>query len=583
MIKIQNFTFRYNASKNPTLRDITLEFQQGEFVLIAGPSGSGKSSLLRAMNGLIPHFFGGQYSGFIEVLNHNPIEYPPNKLASQVGYLFQNPDNQILMQDVISEIIFGLENLNLPKEEISGRLKEIVSVFNLNPLLNKPILEFSGGQKQIVALSSILAMHPEIILLDEPTSELDPLSSQILFEILRKLHQTGKYLIILIEHNYSKILDIIDRIVFLVDGSVKYNGNLSHFFSSYAITNNISIPPLIGFANFLINHSNLEFHDIDYKIPLNSHDFISDYQKIVLSSLSNLSDSYFVKNGKEDDSRKKIETQSLSSLGIDSNSHQTPLVSLKNVCYHYLDKSEILSDISFDGFQNEVICILGLNGSGKTTLLKLIANILKKTDGILQFYPSIKKTKTESLNKKFLGYVFQNPSIQFYRDTVKKELEFMLSSLNLSKNEVKERIDRILDTFSLSYVADQYPRFISMGEQQRLALACALILNPQIILLDEPTHGMDMLQKQVFLTYLRKIQDEQSLIIIATHDSLLASTFATRIIYLEDHHIKYDGHPTEVLPNLPLFTTEINSVMNQILNRKSKFLKLEEVKEAFHY
>ncbi|MHA1672921.1 MAG: ABC transporter ATP-binding protein [Promethearchaeota archaeon] len=568
MINFTDFSFRYNNSLDPTLSHINLQVSQGEYVLIMGPSGSGKSTLLRAINGLIPHFFGGNYAGNILINGKNPLTIPPNEMAKDIGYLFQNPDNQLLMEKVIAELAFGLENLAIPSEDIETRIQEITHIFSLQDLIPRSVNELSGGQKQTIALASLLVMQPKILLLDEPTSELDPHAARRLFSNLSKLNSTGNYIIMIIEHNIAEIIQDVDQVVYLDGGEIQFDGNPQNFYRKYENNPKILKPALIDLS-LQIRKIDNDKGLVNIPLPLSQSQFL----KLHSSFLSQKHFEYL----SDDFSRPKEE-------GLIQS-----ILSVKDLSFAYSPGMEVLSQVSFNVATSEIICIIGRNGSGKTTLLKNIIGLLEPSKGTIRINKNSKTLQknanspdADTNTKVHLsqGYVFQNPSAQFFRDSVRQELEFIVRGLPITKQEKIERVNEILRFFHLTDIRDKYPRFISLGEQQRLALATALIVNPQILLIDEPTHGMDAIQKTHLLSYLRKIQGEGCLILIATHDHKFASSLATRILYLDNHKILFDGPPNHVLPYLPKFTTIINDTINKLTGETTPYLTVAEVMEV---
>ncbi|WP_457558533.1 ABC transporter ATP-binding protein [Candidatus Harpocratesius sp.] len=566
MIKISNFTFQYNSSSNPILTNINLKIKSGEFVLLLGSSGSGKSTLLRALNGLIPHFFGGIYKGEISIDDKNPIQHPPNQLAQKIGYIFQNPDNQLLMEKVLSELIFGLENLGFSRDVIKDRVKYHINQFNLDPILNQKTYNLSGGQKQIVALASILAMSPKILLLDEPTSELDPFARDHFLQNLFNLHATQQYTIIMIEHNIEHVIDYIDRIIYLEHGKIIFDGIPKQFFNQFAENSMIPTTSLIKLAYQIKKYKNRNnnYWKNEY-LPFNRQQFSSEFSDFFLTRKEKVLFNFQnpLKNKQDCD---------------DSTNYR---LKVKNLELSYTLTNPLLQNISFSGCSHEIICIMGKNGCGKTTLLKSIAGLIQPSNGTIKIRIDKKENASDFQSTSQISLVFQNPSIQFYRDSVYEELDAQLLPFCNSKIERDKRIENILDFFDLKQLKLKYPRYLSLGEQQRLALGCALITEPAILLLDEPTHGMDQKQKTRLLQYIGKIKEKGCLILIATHDLKLVSSIASKILYLDDKKIKWQGIPQEILPYYTPFTTEINSAMNLIFQQPTPFLTVENVIEVF--
>ena len=568
MIEIQDFSFKYNNCESTILNHLNITIKPGEFILVLGSSGSGKSTLLRALNGLIPHFFGGIYEGEIIINGKNPGIIPPHKLAKEVGFLFQNPENQILMDKVYSELIFGLENLEIPRNEIISRLEDAVSVYNLEPLMDKITFTLSGGQKQLVALASVLSMQPKVLLLDEPTSELDPFAREKFLKFLVEQQKLHNFTIIMVEHNIENIISYATRIIYLNRGKIAFDGFPEEFFRLFFQNPSIPKPPVLELVHRIRQIERFNLIDLDKEdqfLPLSAQDFASQYKN--LKHLTPL--------------LKFIEKTSIDSVNSClENSKSTPILEIKNLAFAYDPDNLVLSDISFSCMEGDVICLMGRNGCGKTTLLKNIAGILHPNNGKISMGPKNAYEEKQKTNYYPIGFVFQNPTMQFYRDTVFEELDARVHKSIKNKRKRDEKIKHILEFFHLSQYIRQYPRFLSLGEQQRLALACALINEPSILLLDEPTHGMDFEQKNRLIHYIQKIQKEKCTVIIATHEISLVTSLKSRVLYMDENTIKWKGLPREILPERTPFKTQINIAMNLIFEKQTPFLTVQDVMEA---
>ena len=245
MIQVTNFSFTYINEIKPALSNINLNITDGEFILLAGQSGSGKSTLIRAFNGLIPNFYGGRYSGKVIVEDHNVKEYPTRFLSKYVGMVFQNPDNQLFMNDVESEIAFGLENLNLSRKLIKIRIEETLNAVGISNLKNRAINSLSGGEKQRVAICAVLAMEPKVLILDEPTAELDPKSAEDVLMIVQKLNKEFGLSVILVEHRIERVINFVDRIIVMKSGRILYDDIPRKILKNDLLSDGIFIPPII--------------------------------------------------------------------------------------------------------------------------------------------------------------------------------------------------------------------------------------------------------------------------------------------------------------------------------------------------
>ncbi len=556
MIKIDQLTFRYHQSQESILKDINLEINEGEFVLITGPSGSGKSTLVRTFNGLIPHFYGGKISGQINVQGMNVFKNETRDLAKKVGFIFQNPDNQLFMNEVEAEIAFGLENLNLPINTIKKRIEETLDAIGIAYLRNRTINELSGGEKQKVAIASVLAMHPEIIILDEPTAELDPKSAEEIMMLIQKLNDELGITIILIEHRLDRVIQFIDRIIIIENGQIIRDGQPKEVFKEDLSRIGITIPPIIKICN------KLGINDI----PLT----VKESREILMNILTEISSPLNLNENYDDNYENYL--KNFEKL--------KPLVQLKNISFNYEKNKNVLEDINLKIYGGEFIAIMGRNGSGKTTLLKLINGLLRPGKGSVQIdEKDIRKSSIAELAY-IIGYIFQNPANQFYHDTVEQEIAYILNNLNYNQEDIQSLVDITLNQFGLIKYQNTYPRYLSVGEQQKVALASILVTNPKIILLDEPTHGMDYQQKNLFFSYLNEYRKRGNTIILVSHDVESIAEYSDRVVLLSEGKIVVDDLKRNVLSNALLFSPQINRLVQGFKSLPQKILNYYELAEV---
>jgi energy-coupling factor transport system ATP-binding protein len=560
MIQISDFTFKYSDKNIPAVKGINLLIREGEFILLTGPSGCGKSTLIRSLNGLIPHFYGGVFSGKVESQGFDTREKSTRFLSQKIGMVFQNPDNQLFMNTVESEVAFGLENLGLSKKLIRKRIEETLSAVGISHLKKKGIHALSGGEKQKVAICAILAMQPEVLLLDEPTSELDPQSSEEILMLIQKLNEELGITIVLIEHRIERVINYVDRVIVMNEGAIIHDGAPKHVFSHDLISLGVSTPPIIELFNEM-KHRKFDIKEIPFNVKDCRNALHDILKKVHLTPKQNQQYQRTIHG------RKNLQNSI------------SPLLEIKNLNFHYDKEKPILKKISLSAFAGEFISIIGRNGSGKTTLIKQLNGLLRSNRGTVKILGEDITNQSIAQISKNVGFIFQNPALQFYHDTLLEEIEFVYDNFHMSASEKHEQIDTVLTQFQLQEYIDTYPKYLSRGEQQRAALASILIRKPKILVLDEPTHGMDNLQKINFFSLLQTYCKEGNLVIMVSHDIESIAQFSDRIIFLSEGEIVVDDLTHEVLTQALLFSPQINRLIHPLENIPKTFLTTQELLE----
>ncbi len=549
MISIEGLTFYYSDTTYPALRNINLKIGEGEFVLVAGPSGGGKSSLGRCLNGLIPHFYGGKIYGRILVSGLDTLEHSTKELASRVGFVFQDPENQLVSLDVEREIAFGLENLAFPRDLIAKRVEESLDTLGIANLRYRQLSELSGGEKQKIAIASVLALHPSILILDEPTSELDPKGAEEVLSVITRLNDELGLTVILIEHRLDRVLQYADRLIVLNDGMVAIDGEVRDVMTKYypeLSRVGIGVPPMIRLIQELRDRG----VRID-RVPLTVKEGRSIIRKVF-----------------ED----VPPTQDTG--GVNGREIARPLVSVERLGYTYPSGLLALSNINLKIGEAEFITIMGRNASGKTTLAKHFNRLLIPTKGRIRVSGIDTRKATIAELARKVGFVFQNPNDHLFADTVYDEIAFTLKNLGFSHGEIELRTAEMLKRFKLSEYRDKYPRSLSGGEKQRVALASILVTNPKVLILDEPTRGMDYHLKSELMRFLNAYRAEGNTVILITHDVEIVAEYADRVILMSEGRVIVDGEKHQVLSQALLFSPQINrlaqsferyGVSNQIL------------------
>ena len=405
MIQLRGVSYTYPSATSPALREIDLTVPDGEWLLLAGPSGGGKSTLLYLLNGLVPHVLGGEVRGEVQVDGLTPKNVPVRELSRRVGTVFQNPESQLFMLRVGEDVAFGCENLGFAPSETQGRVEHALTQLSLVPLRNQEVFNLSGGQKQRLAIAGALAMGCRTLLLDEPTSDLDEGSRVELLAALRDLHRAG-HTILMTEHRLEGLEGLVDRVVTVDGGRISSNGTFP----------------------------------VEEPLSRRCH--------------------------------------------VERVACPTSLVDLRDVTFAYPGREPVLENVSFRLRAGEVVALLGPNGSGKTTLLKLLCGLLRPCQGRVVIVEKENPSLSDLVGE--VGFLFQNPDEQLFADTVIEEIAFGPSNLSRSVDA-----DRYLERLGLSRYRDEHPRSLSRGERQRLAAATVLAMRPRLILLDEPTTGLD--------------------------------------------------------------------------------------------
>ena len=554
-MEINDLTFYYSDSLKPALLDIDLKIDPGEFVLIAGASGSGKSTLCRCLNGLIPHFYGGRIKGEVKVCGKNVIETPTKKMARYVGLVFQDPENQLLMCEVEREIAFGLENLCYPEDMINKRVEEALDSVGISNIRHRHPNELSGGEKQKVAIASNLALHPQILVLDEPTSELDPKSAEDVINVLERLNDELGLTIVLIEHRLDRVVHHVDRIIALNGGRIELDGNPREILATPKFKSlGIGLPPIISLAH-AIRERGLSIDKIPLTVKEGRNAFSDFFKK-----------------------PKKIDLTERKGGG-------EVKVEFRNVSYTYPNGIEALKNISLELHAGEFIAIMGRNASGKTTLVKHINGLLKPKKGTVVVSGQDTGDVTVAQMARVVGYVFQNPNAHLFADTVEEEIQYILENLKISRDEIHSKIDHVLKMFDLEDKRGDYPRSLSGGEKQRVALASVIVAEPDIIILDEPTRGMDYASKSYLMNFLDNYRNSGKVVVLVSHDIETIARYVDRVVLMSEGKIVVDDSKRKVMSKALLFSPQINRLIQgyRKYNVPDNILTAKEAEQLIQY
>jgi energy-coupling factor transport system ATP-binding protein len=520
IITFEEVTYAYPESAAPALREIDWRVAPGEFVTITGPSGSGKSTLLRCLNGLTPHFSGGTFDGVVTVAGHDTRHYIPRALARVTGFVFQDPEAQFVTSRVDDELAFGMEQLGVPPLTMRKRVEEVLDLLGIAALRDREIATLSGGERQRVAVAAALALQPEILALDEPTSQLDPWGAEEVLAALTRLNDDLGLTIVLAEHRLERVVSHADRLTLLDrDGRIAADGRPRDLLAE---ADPALLPALLALGRRL------------------------DWQPLPLT----------IKEGRaaqrRDAALGRVPAPAPPDPPVPAG---PPILALQHVSAGW-GQRRVLREIDLEVRPGELVALMGRNGSGKTTLLRLVAGLHRPTSGRVL----LDGVDTAGLHPAEIaqttGYLPQNPSALFFAETLRDELAFTVKH----KRGAVANPEKMLSVLGLAHAMERNPRDLSGGERERAALAAVLVGAPRVLLLDEPTRGMDAARKRALAATLTRLREEGVAILLATHDVELVAEVATRVVLIGDGRVVADGGPRAVLSGSLTFATAINKL-----------------------
>ena len=542
-IVVDDLTFRYPGSDEAVLRGANLRIEPGEFTAVVGGNGSGKTTLCKTFNGLIPHFFDGQFDGAVRVAGTDTREASVGELSRRVGYVFQDFENQLVQETVRDDVEFAPLNYGLDDyEERATRALETVGLAHLE---DRFIWELSGGQQHLVALAGVLAMDPEFVLVDEPAAQLDPQNAREAYERLRWLHDERDKTIIVIEHHSEFIADYCDEMVLVSDGGVAWKEpahvGLNRLDDLHA--HSIHPPQVTQIADDLPSELST--------LPDGRYPVTVDEAATALSDVTDFGTGGATSRSSKHD-RAGVRSRS-DGAGRDTPAAD-PIVTLRNVGHGYPTLREgynrVLDGLDLDLYAGDRVALVGSNGSGKSTLLRLLTGLESPDGGTVT---TLGRDTAETLPEELADdtvYIHQNPEEMFVEDTVRKDVGYYLK--NRGAEDVDERVDEILAYLDLTELADRDGRLMSLGQQRRASLGIGLATDPTIVLLDEPTGSLDLQSRREVTGMLRKAESRVETVVIASHDLQLVAGWADRVIVLDDGDVLADAPPTAVFDDTEL-------------------------------
>lgn len=519
IISINDLQYRYRGQKSFALDGINLTQNSGEFLMIMGPSEAGKSTLAATINGLIPHFHMGKLGGSVTVMGRDTKEFSVAQMAEIVGMVFQDFEAQLFSTNVELEVAFGPENFAVDRNEIRTRIDENLNYVGLEGYRHRPPSTLSGGQKQKLAIASVLALKPKVLVMDEPTTDLDPISKMGIFEITHRLCKRDDLTLMIIEHETEEAL-FADRIALIKDGKLLKVGPTREILADVEFLESIGVMPL-GIPKF--------FKSIGTKdLPFTPDEAVDAFRK------SNLAIS---KEGYQN-----IIAAESEALG----KYTEPLIQCKNLSHTYPGDVKALKGVNMEVRKGEMVAIIGQNGSGKTTLAKHLNGLLLPTEG--EILVNGLPTKEQGIFKlgQSVGYVFQNPDHQIFSGKVFDEVAFSPRLRNFSEDEVKQHVAEALEAVGLAGEEEADPFTLTKSGRQRVAVASVLASDPSLLILDEPTTGLDYSEQRSMMNMVRRLNEKGSTIIFITHHMWVVAEYAKRAFIMKEGDIILEGSTREV-------------------------------------
>jgi energy-coupling factor transporter ATP-binding protein EcfA2 len=566
-VRAAGLSFTYSTRIRPALADLTFAVTPGEIVLVLGPSGSGKSTLTLCLDGLVPHLVEGDYSGEVAVAGLVVGDTPVGVLARQAGLVFQDPDSQFCTLTVDDEIAFGLENLQTPAGEIEPAIDRALEVVRLPHLRGRPLSSLSGGEKQRVALAAVLAMGPGLLVLDEPSSNLDPAATSELFLILRRLAGDGRHTIVIIEHKLDEVIEWVDSVLVLDgEGGLLYRGDPRGAFYDHA-------DQLAGAGVWRPQTVDLiaGLERAGWQVP--GRPLAVGETVAALRATPALVD------------RLRAGFQAVAPdavLGGGRVRGAAPLLAVRDLNYTYPGGRTALDGVSLSVYRQDFLAIVGANGAGKTTLGSLLSGVLAPPRESVFLEGTDASTLPAWAIAAKVGHVFQNPEHQFVSGTVRGELAFSLSpqgrggSRHLSA-EQERLVDDWLERLGLLHLAEANPFTLSQGQKRRLSVAAMLIRGCSALILDEPTLGQDAIQSARLMEMMREFQTGGGTVVMITHDMRIVAEYASSLLVLSGGRPLYSGDPAGLFAQ-PVLVEEARLAMPAVAQVGLGLMQSEDIR-----
>lgn len=546
LLKVEDLTFTYPRQKKdideaaPALEHVSFEIQEGEFIVVCGESGCGKTTLLKLLKRELAPF--GEKSGKIWFRGVEQNSLTDREAACEIGYVLQNPENQTVTDKVWHELAFGLENMGVPTPVIRRRVAEMACFFGIDDWFRKKTTELSGGQKQLLNLASIMAMQPKLLILDEPTSQLDPIAASDFINTLVKINKDLGLTILMTEHRLEEVFPVADRVFVMDKGKIllmepprEAGRDLKQINANHKM--------LLGLPSALRIYHGLDAPEAECPLTVrDGRNFLEENYENRICRLE----------------RKKTESEG-------TKKDRPIAMRMKDICFRYeKDLPDVLESVALTVYEGEIISLLGGNGAGKTTLLNVVSGANKPYRGKLEIFGKrIQKYSGKELYVGKLASLPQNPQTVFIKMTVREDYQEIQKVMGYSQEEMEQKISEIADLLGISHLLNRHPYDLSGGEQQKAALGKVLLLQPRLLLLDEPTKGIDAWSKHQLQLLLKDLKRQGIAILMVTHDVEFAAGVSDRCGLFFDHEITSLDTPEEFFCNNNYYTTAANRISRQ--------------------
>ncbi|WP_254546729.1 ABC transporter ATP-binding protein [Halomarina pelagica] len=533
LIDVDDVTFQYATQPDDeyAVRDVSCEIDAGSFVGITGPSGAGKATLCRLIAGQIPHFYTGELSGSVTVDGTPTSDESLGDLSKRIGFVFENPYDQLTgaTSTVLEEVAFGLESRGFSRDEMRERARESLAAMGVETLVDRDPQQLSGGQCQRVAIASVLAMQPEILVLQQPTAQLDPEGTDEVFDVVGRMNEEG-YTVVMVSQDLERLTPLLDRLLVMTEGRIRLDGHPEEVLLRAADDDlPVVVPKTIAVGRRLREAG---YVPADESIPVTEEGCLAELQRAIGRSISREGSSV---DAGTDGNRRSVDD-------VDESAQ----IVLDGLHYSYPSGVEALSDVSFS-LDEGCVCLIGQNGAGKSTLVKHLNGLLEPTEGEVYVDGSSTRDRTVAELAHHVGLSFQNPDDQLFHSSIDDEIRYGPRNLDYDDEEIQTRVDRAVSQFDLEGDRERNPYDLSEAWRKRVAVASVVAMDTPVVVLDEPTSGQDAPGRDCLGRAVDALVERGKLVVVITHDMEFVADHADRVVLLSEGRLLADGDPRTVL------------------------------------